>query len=323
MGGGAEVGDQKSEVSGGKVIMVCKVKSGKAGAVGRAAEQRLELWHVEQPVRASGATMKSPFPGMDPFIEARRLWGDFHDNLIVGLQQAIQDQLPEQYVARISERTFMETEDPDVELILRHRLMPDVEILRTTETGYLPTGVSAGVAISDRPFTEMHPQLEYEEREIYFDIFKLDPDKQLVTSVEILSPSNKRLGSAGWEQYARKRNIFIQGRANLVEIDLLRGGKRHPMKEAWPESPYVITVFRREKAPVAEVWAAFAVKPLPTIPIPLLPADGDLAVALQPVVSQIFARSRYYADMKYDQPIRPPLSADELLLLEAIKSKGR
>jgi hypothetical protein len=269
----------------------------------------------------SGADMKSPFPGMDPFIEARHLWGDFHDNLVVGLQQTIQDRLPAQYVARISERTFMEAEDPDLELILRHRLRPDVEVLKTNEAGYAPTSVSAGVAVADPALTEMHPQLEYEEREIYFDIFKLDPDKQLVTSVEILSPSNKRLGSAGWEQYARKRNIFIQGRANLVEIDLLRGGKRHPMREPWPDSPYVITVFRREKAPVADVWAAFAVKPLPTIPIPLLPADGDVAVALQPIVSQIFTRSRYFADMKYDQPIRLPLSAGELALLEAVRSK--
>ena len=26
--------------------------------------------------------MKSPFPGMDPYIEACGLWGDFHSHLI-------------------------------------------------------------------------------------------------------------------------------------------------------------------------------------------------------------------------------------------------
>lgn len=27
--------------------------------------------------------MKSPFPGMDPYIEACSLWGDFHNRLIL------------------------------------------------------------------------------------------------------------------------------------------------------------------------------------------------------------------------------------------------
>src|SRR5437868_5133719 len=186
--------------------------------------------------------MKSPFPGVDPFIEARHLWGDFHDNFIVALQSAIQRQLPPQYVARINERTFMETEDPDVELILKTRHKPDVEVLRNRGEVSSSSGTgTASTAIADPPVAEMHPQLEYEEREIFIDVFKRDPDKQLVTSIELLSPSNKRPGSTGWEQYARKRNLFVQGRANLVEIDLLRGGKRHPMEEPWPDSPYVIT----------------------------------------------------------------------------------
>jgi hypothetical protein len=52
-------------------------------------------------------------------------------------------------------------------------------------------------------------------------------------------------------------------------------------------------------------------QPLPTIPIPLLPPDGDLAVPLQPIVAGIYEGSRYFDDMKYEEPIHPPLSEAE------------
>jgi hypothetical protein len=166
--------------------------------------------------------------------------------------------------------------------------------------------------------------VEFAVREIFIDIYKLDPDRELITSIEVLSPSNKRRGGGGWAQYERKRNLFVQGHANLVEIDLLRRGRRHAMSGPWPKSPYVISVFRREKAPTAEIWPAFCIKPLPTIPIPLLPHDSDVAVALQPLVSDIYAVSRYFDDMNYGEPIRPPLAQEEAkLLTDFLSTKKR
>jgi Protein of unknown function (DUF4058) len=38
--------------------------------------------------------MRSPFPGMDPYIEACHLWDDFHHNLISQLQTAVAPILP-------------------------------------------------------------------------------------------------------------------------------------------------------------------------------------------------------------------------------------
>jgi hypothetical protein len=169
--------------------------------------------------------------------------------------------------------------------------------------------------VADPPSLVMRGQVEFEERQIYLDIFKLDPTKQLVTSIEVLSPSNKRRGSVGWDQYERKRKVFLHGYANLVEIDLLRGGQRHAMEGNWPNSPLAIAVFRREAAPAAEIWECFATRPLPSIPIPLLPPDRDVAIALQPMVDQIFEASRYATDIQYDQPIKPPLSVEEAELL--------
>jgi hypothetical protein len=54
--------------------------------------------------------MKSPFPGMDPYIEACRLWGDFHNRLICKIGECLADTLPERYLVRAGERTYIQGE---------------------------------------------------------------------------------------------------------------------------------------------------------------------------------------------------------------------
>ena len=54
-----------------------------------------------------------------------------------------------------------------------------------------------------------------------------------MTSIEVLSPSNKKRRSLGWRKYLRKRQALLLGKANLVEIDLLRGGEQLPMLDPW------------------------------------------------------------------------------------------
>jgi hypothetical protein len=58
----------------------------------------------------------------------------------------------------------------------------------------------------------------------------------------------------------------LLGKANLVEIDLLRGGTRFPMLDPWPASPYTVLVARAEHAPRCKVWPAYFDRPLPAIP---------------------------------------------------------
>jgi len=256
--------------------------------------------------------MKSPFPGMDPFIEAQGLWGDFHDDFIIEFKRAIQSQLPPKYVARVSDRTYLDSIDPELDVV-RHPFGPDVEVQRLQKPSGALTSAAA-VAVADPPTTQMRGQVEFEFREIFLDIYKLDPDQQLVTSVEVLSPANKRRGSVGYELYERKRAIFINGQANLVEIDLLRAGRRHSMLGHWPDSPYAVATFRKQDAPRCDVWTAFTTRPLPRIAIPLDPPDADVAVALQPIVETIYELSRYAVQLRYDRPIQPPLTSEEARL---------
>ena len=47
---------------------------------------------------------------------------------------------------------------------------------------------------------------------------------QIVTSIEILSPSNKKAGNPGREKFLEKQRKTLESETHLVEIDLLRGG---------------------------------------------------------------------------------------------------
>ena len=44
--------------------------------------------------------MKSPFPGMDPFIEGCGLWEDFHGHLIEKIFETLAVTVPAKYVVR-------------------------------------------------------------------------------------------------------------------------------------------------------------------------------------------------------------------------------
>jgi hypothetical protein len=148
--------------------------------------------------------------------------------------------------------------------------------------------------------------IEEDFNERFLDIYELQPERRLVTSIEVLSPSNKVRRSKGWKKYLRQRQALLLGKANLVEIDLLRGGTRLPMLDPLPNSPYYVLVAREEKAPYCRVWRASFDRPLPSIPVPLTRPDPDIPLALQPLIETISRRGRYAEEIDYAKPLEPP-----------------
>jgi hypothetical protein len=256
---------------------------------------------------------------MDPFIEAPRhhLWEDFHNHLIDDIHRALAEVLPERYVVRVAERSYIALED--FESQHEHAMQPDVAVAMSPAAWRaIPQG-GGTVAVAE-PTTDaasapviMRALMGVEYREIFVEIRELSPDRKLITCLEVLSPSNKRFGTVGWYQYTRKRDALLRGAANLVEIDLLRGGQRMPMEpeRPWPASPYYLLVARKEQTPECTVWPAFSLQPLPVLLVPLAPPDADVPLNLQPLIDGIYARSRYYREIDYRQALQPPLSTAE------------
>jgi hypothetical protein len=255
---------------------------------------------------------------MDPYIEVSHLWEDFHSKLIGEIERALSSLVPDRYVVRTGERSYVAValDDDDDE----RSLLPDVAIASSRAPAgtarKLKGSARAAAAQSEAGPVMMHALVKAEYRELFLEIRQVDPEHRLVTGIEVLSPSNKRPNSKGCRLYYRKRLAFLSGYAHFVEIDLLRGGRRMPMASPWPDSPYYLLVCRKKQAPRCAVWPATFTAPLPPIPIPLASPDRDISLDLQPLIEAIYARSRYERDIDYGRPLPPPLSPAEAAWLK-------
>lgn len=264
--------------------------------------------------------MPSPFPGMDPFIEACGRWEDFHPKLIGEIERSLAAVLPERYFVSLGERSYVVLsgrKGKDVKSFL-----PDVGIASPAESRakQSPSAVAEAVEVGA---VSMEAFIALEFRETFIEIHEHDPEDQLVTSIELLSPSNKRSGSKRRKLYLRKRNAMLLGEANFVELDLLRGGKRMPMMTPWPDSPYSLLVSRELFAPRCRVWPAHFRHPLPIIPIPLSAPDEDIRLDLQTLIASVYARSRYDRLLDYSRPLQPPLSEEDTAwVAEQLRSRA-
>ena len=92
-------------------------------------------------------------------------------------------------------------------------------------------------------------------------------DNALITAIEILSPTNKT--SDGFGEYLAKRQSLLRQRVNLVELDLLVGGKRPKRAKGQPAGDYFAIVSRAEEPTRREVFAWSVRRNLPNVPIPL------------------------------------------------------
>ena len=184
--------------------------------------------------------MPSPFPGMDPYLEAPELWPDVHHGLISEIQAALNLALKPHYVSRVEERVYISDEnDPG-----RAAIIPDVHVqIASTRPGYdaaNPAG-DGGLAVA-MPVTAT-TMIEEEIREARVVVVDA-VGKQVVTVIEVLSPTNKIVGSRGRASYEAKRLDVMQSPAHLVEIDLLRDGMPIYTGERLPPHDYLVVSAR-------------------------------------------------------------------------------
>jgi hypothetical protein len=224
--------------------------------------------------------------------------------------------LPENYFVQTGERSYVvlagtngKEEEP---------CHPDVEVEGAAREPAAKAGGGVAVAESaaETAALTMRAFVDEHFRENFIEIYEADPEVRLVTCIEMLSPSNKRRGTEGWEQYLRKRNALLLGSANLVEIDLLRGGQRMPMAEPWPKSPYYLLLGRQSRVPYCRVWPVHYRQPLSEIPVPLASPDPDVSLNLQPLIEAVYERSRYARRIDYARPLTPPLPPEDTAWLE-------
>jgi hypothetical protein len=246
--------------------------------------------------------MPSPFPGMDPYIEHPDIWQDFHHSLASEIRGQLNAQLVPRYYAAIE--VFVSYDD--VEIGITRKGWPDVGVvLRETQTTYpiLPA------VIGPMP---VESRVALDPLKLYTVEIRTANDRQLITSIEILSPVNKHRGHKAFESYHRKRLAILSSDTHLIEIDFLRHGERPPLLDPVPPAPYYITLSRVEKRPTVQVWPIQLKDKLPAVPVPLLKPDPDVMLDLNITVATIYERGAYAIRIDYRQPPPPPeLSPEE------------
>jgi hypothetical protein len=241
--------------------------------------------------------MPSPFPGMDPFIEARA-WKGFHTSLLAVSRDLLVAQLRPRYVVQFEEYVFLAREDEEREQWIE----PDLAVVEVLSGAPLPARSAATATLVPYMHTVALPR---QQRQRYLTIRDTEL-RNVVTVLELLSPTNKTPGD-GWGEYLVKRSNVFNTPANLVEIDLLRGGKRPPTREPLESGDYYAFVFRRPRLPQVEVYAWTLQERLPVIPVPLTGDDPDATLDLQAAFTTTYDRAGYDYALNYRAPVEPPL----------------
>ncbi len=258
--------------------------------------------------------MPSPFPGMDPFIESQK-WEDFHTDFIPAIRAALTPKLRPRYVVEVERRVYLES-GPDrqpmtfVADAAVHASRPDRDWSPEASGG-------GGVAVVEtvQPIVAMIP-MPQEQREPRL-LLRRAGDQQVITVIELLSPTNKKPAATGARIYEKKRMKILQTDVHLVELDLLRGGRRPPLSPR-PRGDYFAMVSRKQRRPSVEVYAWTLWHRLPTIPIPLDGDDPDVMLDLQAAFDTTYDRAGYDYSIRYDEPIAPPLSEPDAMRWRSI-----
>jgi len=265
--------------------------------------------------------MEPPFPGMDPYLELASRWPDVHTGLITGIRDHLQAQLDPAYVAVITPYVTLES----IEITpTRRAIVPDIGVLRPAEAQEPePTSGGAAVAvIAEAPLT-LPAQMEIPTRYARIEIRSVTHDI-LVTSIELLSPANKRPGVDGADAYEKKRQELFQSGVHLLEIDLLRGGVRPRLARPLPVAAYFIFLSRSYRRPMVDVWPIALREALPVVPVPLTYPDPDVPLELNRVLHQVYRNARYERQIDYRAAPPPPdLLLDDTAWLDAqLRERG-
>jgi hypothetical protein len=251
---------------------------------------------------------------MDPYLERRNVWPDVHSALIVATRDALAPQVAPAYYVAIEERTYIVALD-STEFLGR----PDVAIITAPTEGTPRSETDTATAVASVAQTVVLPQFET-VRERYLEIRDVQT-QAVITALEMLSPSNKTPGE-GRDAYEAKRRQVLSTLTNLVEIDLLRGGKPMEMQPP-PQGDYRIVVRAGWERSQARLYVCSIRQPLPEVPVPLRQGESEARLPLGTLLADIYTRAHYDLRLDYRQPPEPPLSPAEAAWADALlRRKG-
>lgn len=238
---------------------------------------------------------RNPFPGINPFLEGS--WPDVHTALIGYIRETLAEGLPPDLVARAKEEVSVNrsTSPPahyraDVAVnAVWPPVLPELN----------PHAASSETAVAEPDIIELeHPPSRWIEI--------CDTSGQLITVIEVLSPTNKQ--GIGRAIYLQKQQDYLAGGINLVEVDLLRIGLP-PFFDAdlvhlqpATGTRYLIVATRAIRPWQREVYYCPLRQRLPAVRVPLRATDADAVLDIQPLVDRVYRTGRYWQALHGELP---------------------
>jgi hypothetical protein len=245
--------------------------------------------------------VRTPFPGMDPYLERSDLWPDVHNSLVTALRDDLAPRLRPRYYVSLEERTYVG--GPEA-LFFAGR--PDAGVVQlgapVNEEQFVYTPAGARVVNVTLPVPE-------QVTETFLQVRTAGTDR-VVTVLEVLSPTNKQPGE-GCKQYEQKRLVLLGTLTHLVEIDLLRAGSPMTIWGNGHQAHYRILVSRSPQRPQADLLPFSVRQPVPAFRLPLQAGDDEPLVALNELLHALYERAGYDLRLDYRSVPEPPLEADD------------
>jgi hypothetical protein len=195
--------------------------------------------------------------------------------------------------------------EPSLQVRRDQAFFPDVQVIaRAVPSPTRPAGL--GLAVAEPTATIVVAQEEEDEDEESAIFIREASSERLVTVIEILSYSNKTAGTEKRARYLLKRRELLRHGVHLVEVDLLRWGRR--IATTLPGQPYHILVSRADEQPESFVWSFGLADPIPDTPLPLIAPDERVPLPLQAAYHTVYQARRFRQRLDYQVDPGPPLS---------------
>jgi hypothetical protein len=223
----------------------------------------------------------------------------------------LEEHLPGDYVALIDQEVRLVQSPSDS----GNHFFPDGLVARSGDGAPGSACRNPGATLLEPVEIPLLKSDQEEVRDSWIEIRRL-PDGRLIAVGEILSPTNK--SGTSRDDYLKKRDRWIDQPVHLVEIDLLLGGMRRPLRRPYPSGDYFALVSRADRRPICKVYAWGVRDNLPSIPVPLQPPDADVFVDLASLVRDSYRKGRYDRIIKYTEPLHLPLGSQDRAWVEEV-----
>jgi hypothetical protein len=230
-----------------------------------------------------------------------------HHTLIGLIRRTLGQELPDNYSALAEEQVMVTGGNSSA-------YYPDLSILDEEWKRGLPPvwtpgddeGLMAAVAKPEIVIVETPPERWVEVRH---------DDGELVTVVEVISPTNRESGRAA---FLAKRAGYVSAGVNVVEVDLLRGGRRlidieltsYQRRYGHVGEHYTVCAIRAALPQRREIYVCPLREPLPVVRIPLRHSDPDVPLDVQSLVDEVYATGRYWK-LDYRHSLEPAPNGDD------------